>query len=88
MTSSLTSYRPKETLRKNDENVLKIDITLYSTSGVGKLFTRRAASEKILKSRAARIGRAKKRKGRPQISNLSIFYLKSSVEQKKVFTSA
>ena len=39
-----------------------------STSGVDKLFTRRAAFEKILKLSAALIGRAKKRSTRPQMS--------------------
>ena len=49
-------------------------------SGVGKLFTRRATFEKILKPRAVTVWKNKKRSTRP---HMYCFLLKINVEQKK-----
>ena len=46
---------------------IKVAFILDFKPEIGKLFTRRATFEKILKPRATLIGKAKKRSARPQV---------------------
>ena len=66
----LNNYYFMETLR------------LSPNTGVGKLFTRTATFESILKPRAALIGRAKKKKVYSTRPQMSYFLLKISKELK------